>query len=382
MQNVDFSRLWGNDAVCAMLSAKLKSDSAAHAYLITGPAGSGKKTLAFLIAAAMSCEDERSVPCFHCPACRKILSGNSPDLSMLGVEALPFAQADAQPMIDLPKSIGVDAVRALSRDVYIKPNDLDKKIYIIGHAERMTVQAQNALLKILEEPPSSVLFLLLCENSAALLTTIRSRVQSLATEVFDAGTLYRLMTANDHAAKALAAKDDTQLKRFIRLSGGCIGGVRRYMQADAKTLAADPVYEAFESASRCLSVVFASETIGTSPVLSGGGASPLPRKTALYDIITSRATTREQLRALLDALLTALRDILLCSYTDEDAETVEPLFYADAQQPRALAGTVSPASLAKGIAALTALRASLDSNPNIALVCARLTEHLMQIRFE
>ncbi len=381
MEKVDFSRLWGNDAVTDMLKTKLRQGESAHAYLIAGPAGSGKKTLAFLIAAAMCCEDDGTVPCFSCPSCRKLLSANSPDLTMLGVEALPFSGGDIPAVSEAPKTIGVDAVRALQTDVYIKPNDLDYKIYIIGHADRMTVQAQNALLKILEEPPQGVVFLLLCENRTALLPTVRSRVQTLSTEIFNDTALYRYLTEHDKAAKTLAAKDPDKLRLFIRLSGGTVGCVRQYMQSDTKTLAADPVYEAHETAARCLAVMFAGEHVSHSPVLSGGDAQPLPRKTALYEILSTRAGTREQLRFLMDTLSAALRDILMCVYSEEDTAACTLLFYADAAQPRALAQTVSPVSIASASTALAALRAALDSNPNTALVTARLAEILMRVRF-
>ncbi len=385
MAAIDFSRLWGNDAVRAMLSAKIAHNTAAHAYLIAGAMGAGKKTLAFLIAAAMCCEDAGTRPCFRCPSCRKLLSGNSPDLMTLGIESLPLkpagAGADPVPDAEVPRSIGVDAIRALQADVYIKPNDLMHKIYIIGHADRMTVQAQNALLKILEEPPLSVVFLLLCENPAALLPTIRSRVQTLKLEPFDDATLCRLLLEHNSRAKTLAAKDPEQFRLFVRLSGGTVGGVQKYLQADAKTLAADPVYEAHETASRCLACIFSSDAAQTSPALMGGGAPVLPRKTALYEIIASRAPTREQLRALLDALMTALRDLLLFAYAEEEGDAVDPLYFADAAQPRALTQTVSPASVSAAAAGLGRLRASLDSNPNTQLVFARLTDILFGMRF-
>lgn len=389
----NLSRLWGNEAVRNLLHARLEDDSVSHAYLIAGPTGSGKKTLAFLLCAALCCESGDTRPCFHCPSCRKILSGQSPDLVTLGLEKLPFAAEvsptnvpDAPIPEDIPtpeagavpKSIGVDAVRALQADVYILPNDLERKLYIIGHADRMTVQAQNALLKILEEPPSSVVFLLLCETPAALLPTIRSRVQTLTMERFDDDTLYAYLTAGDREAKVLASRDPEKLRLFVRLSGGTVGGVRRYLAADAKTLSADPVYEAHETAARCLSIVFADEMKNDSPVLSGTALKP--RKTELYSLLTTRAGTREQLRALLDALGEAVRDITVCACTAEE-DGIRPLFFADTAQPAAHAMSVSPTDLVSVSAELAAARASLDANPNVTLLQSRIAGILMRLRY-
>ncbi|MGM9625476.1 MAG: ATP-binding protein [Eubacteriales bacterium] len=391
--NIDFSHIYGNEAVCTALAERIRSRQLSHAYLLAGPEGSGKKTLAFSAAAALCCESDTVRPCRSCPSCRKILSMQSPDLLTIGIEKPPVLpgfvpikgdNGDGERPEDVsaaPKSIGVDAVRTLQADAFIMPNDLDYKLYIIGHADRMTVQAQNALLKLLEEPPSSVVFFLLCENPLALLPTVRSRVQLMKTEVFDDETLYELMLRYDKSAKTLAGHDPDRLKLFIRLSGGTIGSVKAYLSADAKTLAADAVYEAHETVRRCLGVVFAYESgsPAESPVLSGGQETVKPRKTALLDILNTRVETREQIRYFLHALAAALRDIYACGFLRED--TAEPLFFTDAEQPHALAARTEAAQLIHTQRALSEIGGSLDINPNTALVRSRITELLMEIRY-
>ncbi|MBP3918434.1 MAG: hypothetical protein J6I50_04620 [Clostridia bacterium] len=386
--NIDLSALYGNDEMREMLKAKLSAKSISHAYGIAGPRGSGKKTLAFLLCAALCCEEETTRPCMRCPSCKKILSAQSPDFMTLGIEGVPPLLPDAKSIAaltdapkkeaELPKSIGVDAIRAMQADAYIKPNDLERKLYIIGHAERMTVQAQNALLKILEEPPASVVFFLLTENPAALLTTVRSRIQMLKTEVFCDEQLQDYLLQEDTHAKALAKKDPAQFRLLLHLANGCIGNAKAYIKATAKELAADPVYEAHVTVTQCLACVFAKELPNDSPVLAKD--THLPRKTELLGILASRMETREQLRAGLDALLLALRDFTVCTLLLED-DSVPMLFFEDAAQPRALGETVSPNVLAEVSAELNVLRASLDANPNVGLVQERIAELLMKLRF-
>ena len=155
----------GNERLRRRLGDDVLGETLSHAYLLEGPAGSGKHTVAWLLAAALACERKTDgnapLPCGECPACRKILEGKSPDIITVGRED--------------KATIGVDTVRRIREDVHTLPNDLDFKLYIIEDAHTMTAQAQNALLLTLEEPPSFVRFLLLCENTQTVLETIKSR---------------------------------------------------------------------------------------------------------------------------------------------------------------------------------------------------------------
>ena len=118
------------------------------------------KTARYLAAGA-ACETENR-PCGVCEACRKIRNGISQDV----IDVLPE---------EGKQSVSVDVIRGVRSDAYITPGELDIKVYIIHYADKMNSQAQNALLKVLEEPPSAVRFMLLCSNTAALLPTVRSR---------------------------------------------------------------------------------------------------------------------------------------------------------------------------------------------------------------
>lgn len=156
--------LAGNEALKRLLSAQGEGRGFGHAYLISGPAGSGKRTLARLMAAALVCTGTEDRPCGRCPACRKALAGIHPDVMTLGGE----------------KEISVAQARFVRSDAYIRPNEAGRKVYILENAQSMNASAQNALLKLLEEGPDYAVFLLLAENPSALLATIRSRCELLA----------------------------------------------------------------------------------------------------------------------------------------------------------------------------------------------------------
>lgn len=138
-----------------------------HAYIVT--AGSPEEALraARQIAAAAVCLRGRDVPCGECRACRKALTGIHPDITL--VSRLTDDKGRKK------REIGVDQIRAVITDAYVLPNEAERKVYIIDEADAMNVPAQNAALKLLEEPPKDVLFLLCTVNAQQLLPTVRSR---------------------------------------------------------------------------------------------------------------------------------------------------------------------------------------------------------------
>ena len=157
--------LLGNERLKSGLAAAFASDRLSHCYLLAGPEGSGKHSLARLLAAAMECTEGAKRPCGHCLQCRKVLDGVHPDVITVDDPA--------------KKTVTVEQIRQARADVYIKPNEGRRKIYIIPRAMDMNPAAQNALLKVIEEPPDYGAFLLLTDGAERLLPTIRSRCVTL-----------------------------------------------------------------------------------------------------------------------------------------------------------------------------------------------------------
>lgn len=157
-----FKDVVGHKDVIRYIRNAVTENKVSHAYIINGERGSGKKMLASLYATTLLCEKGGSDPCNICHSCIQAESGNHPDIIWVGHEK--------------PGSIGVEDIRnQVNNTVAIKPYQGPYKVYIIPQADIMTVQAQNALLKTIEEPPEYVVIMLLTENAEVLLPTINSR---------------------------------------------------------------------------------------------------------------------------------------------------------------------------------------------------------------
>ena len=160
-----FEGLLGNDRLKENLTRSLGRGRGGHFYLISGPEGSGKRTLSRLLAAALMCTGANR-PCGGCAQCRKVMNGTHPD----------FITVDDPEK----KTVPVDLIRQARADMYIQPNEGQRKIYLFPRAQDMGIPGQNALLKVLEEPPAYGVFLLLADNPQKLLTTVRSRCVELS----------------------------------------------------------------------------------------------------------------------------------------------------------------------------------------------------------
>ena len=164
---MELSALAGNRRLKEQLAGQEERHGLSHAYILSGPPGSGRHTLARLLAAAMVCTAPPAErPCGRCAACRKVNEEIHPDV-------ITLAGAGEN------KPISVDQVRALRADAYIRPNEGARKVYLIQNAGTMNASAQNAMLKLLEEGPPYAAFLLLAESEDELLPTVRSRCEVL-----------------------------------------------------------------------------------------------------------------------------------------------------------------------------------------------------------
>ncbi len=195
-----FESLLGNIRLKENLRHSVDSGRLSHFYLISGPRGSGKRTLAKLLAAAAVCKSGTK-PCLQCVACRKVMTDNHPDV-------ITVTDPDH-------KAVPVKLVRQYREDVYVKPNEADKKVYIFP--QELGTEGQNALLKILEEPPSYGLFLLLAENPQTILTTVRSRCTLLQMESLPENVMLSQLESRFPNA------DAQQRAAAIARSGGYLG---------------------------------------------------------------------------------------------------------------------------------------------------------------
>ncbi|MDR2357655.1 MAG: hypothetical protein LBD92_06220 [Oscillospiraceae bacterium] len=146
------------------LEDALASGALSHAYIIHAESGGGETVSA--LAAAMVCAGAGSRPCGQCAHCRKALSGAHPDIIYVDKP-------------DDKKEIPVRSIREIVKDAAVLPNEADRKVYIIRNASELSVSGQNALLKVLEEPPKHVSFIIAADDQSRLLPTVRSRCVEL-----------------------------------------------------------------------------------------------------------------------------------------------------------------------------------------------------------
>ena len=162
-----FQDILGHEQIIEHLQNAIKTDKVSHAYILDGPDMSGKKMIADAFAMTLECEKKGTEPCMECHSCKQALGKNQPDIIYLQHEK--------------PNTISVDDIRSqINNDIGVKPYSSPYKVYIVDEAEKMNVQAQNALLKTIEEPPAYAVILLLTNNAEIFLPTILSRCVRLS----------------------------------------------------------------------------------------------------------------------------------------------------------------------------------------------------------
>ena len=219
-----FEGLLGNERLKENLRMSVGRGRVSHFYLISGPAGSGKHTLAKLLSAAILCQSENK-PCLTCNACRKVMNGNHPD-------CITVEDRDH-------KTVAVDIVRDARADMYVMPNESDRKIYIFP--QELRTEGQNALLKILEEPPPYGVFILLTDNPEKLLPTVRSRSTELRLLALPEQVLRRALQQEfpDADSEAIAAA--------ISRSGGYLGQAKQLLEGGAVSSQTEDFVKSFSA---------------------------------------------------------------------------------------------------------------------------------------
>ena len=212
---MEAKKVLGQDHITKYFINAIVSNKISHAYIIEGPQGSGKEELAREFATALVCESEdvksTGEPCYNCSGCKRAMSMNHPDIKYIK---------------PIKKTMGVDLIRdQVNSDVGILPYSSQRKIYIIESCEKMTVEAQNSLLKTIEEPPEYVVFVLLTTNIDTFLETILSRCSVLSTKPIREDDLVKelceTLGVSEYDAKLAAA-----------FSGGHIGKAKEALESE------------------------------------------------------------------------------------------------------------------------------------------------------
>lgn len=328
-----FPELLGNDALRERFRDDILNETLAHAYILEGPEGSGKHLFARLFAAALSCEKRREdgvpLPCKNCPSCKKILSGNSPDLIFVG------RKSDKA-------TIGVETIRDLRADTIVAPNELDVKLYVIEEAQLMTIQAQNALLLTLEEPPAYVRFLLLCESASPLLETIKSRAPIFRMEPLARDLLAKELPRLSPEASSLAKNDPAAFAELLAAADGSMGRALSFFEGGTQK----SVLAARELTRRFLKLISSQKNAAET-----------------LEFLTSCPQKRDALTEQLGEFLLALSDLAAI----KKVEKPRLCFFSDYDEADALAMKLSLPRVLQLIDLLQNLSETIQRNANVRL---------------
>ena len=334
-----FPRVFGNVQISDRIGTAIESGRMPHAFLILGPDGSGKHTLAKEIAAAVNCGRlGNSLPCGVCSACKRIYDGNFTDVKLL----------------ERPKdkaTVGVNAIKDFREDMFLSATESDHKIYIIADAECMTVEAQNALLKILEEPPSGVIIILLSTEGDKILTTIKSRAQTVSMERFDQSELSRLASEISSDARELKHSSPEKFAAAIMGADGRLGEAIRLMDKRFS--------EGLEEERSVIERIVRALRRGTPRAELILATNALPQK-------------RAELLSELELLTSAIRDMVAARRDGG----VHLIFFSSREECLALAEAIGTKRLLDCADAVLEANGNLTKNANVTNIIASLTARL------
>ncbi len=337
-----FERLLGNDETKVRVGRAIEVGRLPHAFLIGGPSGSGKTTLATEMAAAINCLEKdnlnMSLPCGRCNNCRRIYDGNFPDLKILS------KKKDKA-------TLGVEAVKDFREDMFLSSTEAESKIYIIDDAECMTPEAQNALLKVLEEPPRSVIIMLLATECDRILTTIKSRAQYIAMSRFGEDELSSLLISRSAEARAMNMTNKERFRGIVMSADGRIGVAEKLLNKRSAE-------ENLEERSEIISML-----------------SVITQKSSYADIhnaLSQLPTKRQELTTILERLMSALRDLIVVQYSP-NAGTV---FFPDASSAKSCCGNASVKRLLSVYEIINDTHELCVKNANVSNLLANLTSKI------
>lgn len=315
-----FQDIIGQEQIKEHLQNALSTGKVSHAYILNGEKSSGKEFIAKIFAMALQCEAGGVEPCNECRSCKQTLSKNQPDIIYVSHEK--------------PNTISVDDIRAqVNNDVGIKPYSSKYKVYIISEAEKMTQQAQNAILKTLEEPPVYAVIILLVSNINSLLPTILSRCVTL-----------NMKPVQDKLVKKFLMEElkvpDYKADVCVAFARGNVG--------KAKLLAASEEFENIKS--EALSLLKYIKEMEMQEIIAA------IKKINEYKL---------EIQDYFDIIAIWYRDVLLFKATNDANELV---FREEISTIRKCAGRCSYEGIERVINALSTAKKRLDANVNFDLV--------------
>jgi len=173
-----FNEIAGHDALASSVRSAIKAGKS-QAFMLTGASGTGKTTTARIMALAANCERQEEEPCLECEACKAVLSGSCPDM-------LEMNAADSR---------GIDDIRSMCQNMGFSPMVLKKRIYILDEAHQLTKDAQNTLLKYLEDAPKHVIIILCSTDPKKILKTVSNRCQKFKFDLLNRGEMFDLVSS-------------------------------------------------------------------------------------------------------------------------------------------------------------------------------------------
>lgn len=330
-----FTELLGNEQSRERVGAAVLGGTLPHAFLIGGPEGSGKRTFAKLIAAAVNCTGVgEALPCQRCNNCRRIMEESFIDMRF-------FAKAKDR------ATIGVDDMRLLKEDAVLSAAESANKIYIIEDAHCLTVESQNALLNILEEPPSGVTIILLATECDRILTTIKSRVQYIAMTRFTDEEIEDYVIKHIPEARDMQRLSNDKFRALIKNAEGVIGSaISLFSKGDG-----DKNQEMRE---RVMAFINAS--------------APKSDYIKLHTALTALPNKRPELLIMLEKIISAVRDIIVF----KEARSAKLIFFVSEEEAAEYARLFSMGRLMDVYDALITAHDYCSKNANIATVIANL----------
>ena len=342
----NFEGIIANDDLCSYFVRSIKNNSLPHAFILLGNRGSGKHTLARLVAAALNCENKEEeghpIPCLECASCKKIMQNNSADVITISRE-------------EDRATLGVEPIRFIKEDVAFYPNDGDFKVYIIEDAHTMTTQAQNAFLLTLEEPPSYAVFILLCEHSENILETIKSRAPILRMKAPKKEETIAYLKEKHPSARSFINNHPEEFEQVYMASRGVIGRILELIDSKERK----QLLQNRELAARLIEAV-ANRTL----------ANDFGEISALF---SQKRDEKEFVIMQLLEIQAAVRDLLVI----KKADNANLIFFTDVEYTERLSYSFSTQRLTEIAESAEKARLALLKNANIKLTLTNFLSDLI-----